>query len=107
VKMPQALAKLEGAIGDFNTYPGIIVEGLLGKVRLVLPEVKENEVEALAVKVNDLAMSLGGNISGLLGTKLRAQAFNDAEMWAQTQGLLNAIRKEYDPKGILAPGISF
>jgi len=60
----------------------------------------------LATKVNKLAMSLGGNVKGLLGHKLKAEVYNDAEMWKQTTGLLCELRRQFDPKGILNPGVS-
>ncbi|SDH55655.1 FAD-binding oxidoreductase [Desulfosporosinus hippei] len=104
MKMPQALAQLEALTGDLGAYPGIIVEGLLGYVGLALPE--GTEKLALATKVNKLAMSLGGNVKGLLGHKLKAEVYNDAEMWKQTTSLLNELRQQFDPKGILSPGVS-
>lgn len=104
LKMAQALTKLEELTGDLRVYPGLVVEGLLGYVSLGLPE--GTDKGALAVKVNKMAMSLGGNVTGLLGTKLRCESYNDAEMWSETSGLLNVIRKQFDPKGILNPGVS-
>ncbi|WP_088224727.1 FAD-binding oxidoreductase [Desulfosporosinus sp. FKB] len=103
-KMPQALTQLEALTGDLGAYPGVVVEGLLGYVCLALPE--GTDKLALAAKVNKLAMSLGGNIKGLLGHKLKAEAYNDAEMWQQTIGLLQELRQQFDPKGILSPGVS-
>jgi glycolate oxidase len=104
LKMGQALTKLEELTGDLGGYPGVVVEGLLGYVRLALPE--GTHKESLAVKVNKMAMSLGGNVTGLLGTRLRCESYNDAEMWSETSGLLNEIRRQFDPKGILNPGVS-
>lgn len=103
LKMGQALTKLEELTGDLGVYPGVIIEGLLGYVRLALPEGTDKGI--LAVAVNKIAMSLGGNVTGLLGTRLRCEIYNDAEMWSQTTGLLNEIRRQYDPKGILNPGV--
>lgn len=104
LKMGQALTNLEALTGDLGVYPGLVVEGLLGYVRLVLPEGPSKE--PLAVKVNKLAMSLGGNVTGLLGTRLRCESYNDAAMWSETSGLLKEIRRQFDPKGILNPGVS-
>ncbi|NMA69957.1 MAG: FAD-binding protein [Desulfitobacterium sp.] len=102
MKMPQALAQLKEIHGDLNE--GILVEGLLGAVSVVLP--KDTDKMNLARKVNKMAMSLGGNVTGLLGHKLMCEVFNDGEMWEETQGLINNLRKTYDPKGILNPGVS-
>ena len=104
LKLAQALTQLEELTGELGTYPGVVVEGLLGSVNLVLPE--GTAKETLAVKINKMAMSLGGNVSGLLGTRLRAESYNDAEMWSETTGLLNEIRSQFDPKGILNPEVN-
>ncbi|AFM39296.1 FAD/FMN-dependent dehydrogenase [Desulfosporosinus acidiphilus SJ4] len=104
MKMPQALAQLEALTGDLGAYPGVIVEGLLGYVCLALPE--GTDKLALARSLNKLAMSLGGNVKGLLGHKLKAEVYNDAEMWKQTTSLLRELRQQFDPKGILSPGVS-
>ncbi|ACL18771.1 FAD linked oxidase domain protein [Desulfitobacterium hafniense DCB-2] len=104
MKMPQALTQLEGIIGDLGAYPGVVIEGLLGFARLLLPE--NADKMALAAQVNKMALSLGGNITGFLGQKLICQAQNDAEMWADTTALLNELRNQFDPKGILSPGVS-
>jgi len=104
MKMPQALAQLEALTGDLGAYPGVIVQGLLGYVCLALPE--GTDKLDLATKVNKLAMSLSGNVKGLLGHKLKAEAYNDAEMWNETTSLLSELRRQFDPKGILNPGVS-
>lgn len=104
LKMGQALTKLEELTGDLGVYPGLVVESLLGYVFLSLPE--GTDKESLAVKVNKLAMSLGGNVSGLLGTRLRCESYNDAAMWSETSGLLKEIRRQFDPNSILNPGVS-
>lgn len=104
MKMPQALAQLEEIIGDMGAYPGVVIEGLLGFAQLLLPE--NADKMALAAKVNKMAMSLGGNVTGLLGHKLACEMFNDAEMWSDTTALLTELRSQFDPKGILSPGVS-
>lgn len=104
MKMPQALTQLETLIGDLGVYPGVVIEGLLGYVGLALPE-GTDKLE-LATKVNKMAMSLGGGVKGLLGHKLKAEVYNDAEMWQQTISLLRELRQQFDPKGILNPGVS-
>jgi len=104
MKMPQALVQIEALTGDLGAYPGVIVEGLLGYVCLALPE--GTDKLTFATKVNKLAMSLGGNVRGLLGHKLKAEAYNDAEMWTETTSLLSELRHRFDPKGILNPGVS-
>ncbi|MGE4272019.1 MAG: FAD-binding oxidoreductase [Desulfitobacterium sp.] len=103
MKMPQALAQLKAMNGALSAYPGVVVEGLLGAVMLLLPE--NTDKMALAHKVNDMAMSLGGNVTGLLGHKLMCEAFNDAQMWSETTGLLDGLRKRFDPNGVLNPGV--
>lgn len=102
MKMSQALAQLKGIQGDLSS--GIVVEGLLGVARLVLP--KDADKMAVAAKVNKMAMSLGGNVTGLLGHKLMCEMFNDGEMWSETTGLLNELRSKFDPNGILNPGVN-
>lgn len=104
MKMPQALNQLEGIIGDLGACPGVVVEGLLGFVLVLLPE--NADKMAVAKKVNKMAMSLGGSVTGLLGHQLMCEVYNDTEMWSGTTGLLNELRKQFDPKGILNPGVS-
>lgn len=104
MKLPQALKALEEITGDLAGYPGIVLEGLLGHIRMLLPTAAEKN--QLAVQVNALAMSFGGNVSGVLGSRLVCEAYNDSEMWQGITSLINQIRKQFDPKGILAPGAS-
>lgn len=104
MKMPQALTQLEGIVGELGAYPGVVIEGLLGFARVLLPE--NADKMALAAKVNKMAMSLGGNVTGLLGHKLMCEVYNDAEMWSATSELINELRRQFDPKGILNPGVS-
>ncbi|MHB1653498.1 MAG: FAD-binding oxidoreductase [Desulfitobacteriaceae bacterium] len=104
MKVPQAFKALEDITGDLGSFPGIVAEGLLGHVRMVLPRAEDKE--QMAVKVNALAMSLGGNVAGSLGSKLVSEAYNDAEMWQGITSLMGQVRKQFDPKGIFAPGVS-
>lgn len=103
MKMSQALTKLEGITGDLGATPGVVVEGLLGFVRVMIPE--NADKMALATKINKMAMSLGGNVTGLLGHKLMCEVQNDAEMWSATTELINELRRQFDPKGIMNPGV--
>lgn len=104
MKMPQVLTRLEGITGELQAYPGIVVEGLLGFVRILLPE-NANQME-MARKVNKMALSFGGNVTGFLGNKLMCEVNNDAEMWSATTEIVNGLRSQFDPKGILNPGVS-
>lgn len=104
MKMPQALSQLEAIIGELGAYPGVVVEGLLGFGRILLPE--NADMMDVAKKVNKMAMSLGGNVSGLFGHKLMCEECNDAEMWSATTELINELRRQFDPKGIINPGVS-
>lgn len=105
MKMPQALKALEEGLGELGSFPGFVIEGLLGHVHLMFPSAEEKM--RLVTKVNAIAMSNGGNVSGLLGSQLVCESYNDAEMWQGIQTLIKQIRQQYDPKGILAPGVSF
>lgn len=103
-KMMQALTQLEGIVGDLGACPGVVVEGLLGFARVLLPG--NADMKALAQKINKMAMSLGGNVTGLLGCQLKCEAYNDAEMWSATIEIINGLRQKFDPKGIINPGVS-
>jgi len=97
-----ALPKLAGIVGNLEENPGVLIEGLNGKITVFTPN-----AEADAVAINKMAMELGGNVSGLLGTRLRCEAYNDKEMLDEITRILNSIRSQFDPKGIMAPGIKF
>ncbi|HHV65912.1 MAG TPA: FAD-binding oxidoreductase [Peptococcaceae bacterium] len=99
-KVPNAIASLAGIVGNLEENPGVLVEGLNGKLT-VFTENAEND----AVAINKLAMSLGGNVCGLLGNKLKSKAYNEDHN--EIINVLNSIRSQFDPKGIMAPGIKF
>jgi len=101
-KVGAALPKLAGIVGNLEENPGVLIEGLNGKITVFTPN-----AEADAVPINKMAMELGGNVSGLLGSKLRCEAYNDKEMLEEIFRILNSIRSQFDPKGIMAPGIKF
>ncbi len=101
-KVGTALNSLAGIVGNLEENPGVLVEGLNGKITVFT---KNAEVDAVAI--NKMAMGLGGNVSGLLGSQLRCQAYNDNEMLEELSRVLNSIRSQFDPKGIMAPGIKF
>jgi len=97
-----ALPKLAGIVGNLEENPGVLIEGLNGKITVFTPN-----AEADAVTINKMAMEFGGNVSGILGAKLRCEAYNDKEMLDEITRVLNSIRSQFDPKGIMAPGIKF
>jgi len=98
-KVVNALGSLSGIVGDIEENPGVLVEGLIGKTTVF------TNPDANAAAINKMAMGLGGNVSGLLGSQLRNNAYNDKEMVEEISRVLNSIRSEFDPKGIMAPGI--
>jgi glycolate oxidase len=108
LKLAKSLDALAGIVGDLSKWPGINVEGLLGNIRLVLPAaLPEKEKAALAAKINALAMAHGGSVSSCLGTKLVCESYRDLAMWETVTGLLGTIRLQFDPQGVMAPGITF
>ncbi|TVO74934.1 MAG: FAD-binding protein [Sedimenticola selenatireducens] len=52
----------------------------------------------------DLVLKLGGTLSGEHGVGLEKRDFVDREIEPTTLHLMNAIRKQFDPHGILNPG---
>jgi glycolate oxidase len=74
-KVVNALASLAGIVGDLDQNPGVLIEGLNGKITVFT---KNAETDAVAI--NKMAMGLGGNVCGLLGSQLRCKAYNDNEM---------------------------
>lgn len=98
-KVVNALGSLSGIIGNIEENPGVLVEGLNGKITVF------TDPDVNAAAINKMAMGLGGNVSGLLGSQLRCKAYNDNEMLEEISRVLNSIRNEFDPKGIMAPGI--
>jgi glycolate oxidase len=98
----KALEAAKGAVGSLEDGEFALIEAQLGKVT-----VSSANPEADAVKLNKAAMQLGGNVSGLLGSKLRCDEYSDQTMFDNITQLLHNIRKEFDPKGIMAPGVRF
>jgi len=108
LKLAKSLDGLAGIVGDLASWPGINVEALLGNIRVVLPAaMPEEDKAALAVKINALAMAHGGNVSDCLGARLVCESYRDTEMWETVTGLLETIRRQFDPQGIMAPGVIF
>jgi FAD/FMN-containing dehydrogenase len=78
----------------------VLVEGLNGKVT-VFSQNFDSDAEA----INKMALGLGGNVCGLLGSRLKSKAYNEEQN--EIINVLNSIRSQFDPKGIMAPGIKF
>ncbi|MDR3589902.1 MAG: FAD-binding oxidoreductase [Negativicutes bacterium] len=108
LQLAKSLGALAGIVGDLGEWPGINVEALLGNIRLVLPEAMALEDRAaLTAKINALAMAHGGNVADCLGTKLVCESYRDPAMWETVTGLLATIRRQFDPLGVMAPGVTF
>ncbi|KUO60403.1 MAG: hypothetical protein APF84_17040, partial [Gracilibacter sp. BRH_c7a] len=88
-KVVNALGSLSGIVGDIEENPGVLVEGLIGKTTVF------TNPDANAAAINKMAMGLGGNVSGLLGSQLRNNAYNDKEMVEEISRVLNSIRSEF------------
>ena len=101
----KGLKGFEDIVGDANGAPGMLAYGLSGNISIVLPDVTQYQKDAMLDKISALALSLGGSISGVQGLYLRAKAYNEPDLYEELTNLLGRIRKEFDPKGILAPGI--
>lgn len=98
-KVVNALGGLSGIVGNIDENPGVLIEGLNGKIAVF------TDPDANAAAINKMAMSFGGNVTGLLGSQLRCKAYNDNEMLEEISRVLNSVRSQFDPKGIMAPGI--
>ena len=53
-----------------------------------------------------LVLSLGGSLSGEHGVGLEKRDFIHREIDPVTLGLMHALRRQFDPRGILNPGKS-
>lgn len=100
----EALARLHGMLPDLETESGLIVYLLNGNIRIFPSDAAA--APDLVQKVSQLAMALGGNISGDLGFKLKCEATSEEGMWREMVSLTNEIRHQFDPNGILAPGVN-
>jgi D-lactate dehydrogenase len=58
-------------------------------------------------KIFDLVLQLGGTLSGEHGVGLEKRDFISLEIDPVTLGLMSAIRRQFDPAGILNPGKVF
>ncbi len=57
--------------------------------------------------VFDLVLSLDGSLSGEHGIGLVKRAFVDRELDATSLHLMSAVKRQFDPDGILNPGVGF
>ncbi|MGI6451737.1 MAG: FAD-binding oxidoreductase [Desulfitobacteriia bacterium] len=99
-KVTAAVAALAGIVDNLEENPGVLVEGLNGKITVFSQNVDND-----AVAINKMALGLGGNVCGLLGNRLKSKAYNEEQN--EILNVLNSIRSQFDPKGIMAPGIKF
>ncbi len=101
---PQALNQLEKLVEDLDSRSGLMVYALNGNIRVFPSEV--HEMTVLVQEINRLALSLGGNIAGDLGYRLKCEALKEKDMWLEMVALTDEIRNQFDPNGILAPGVN-
>lgn len=100
----QALADIEGILGDPASDPLLTAYCLNGNIRIVFPLSSRVDLESTLGKINDVALAYGGNIAGELGFRLKCLKNNEEELWQEVIALENTIRMQFDPNGILAPG---
>ena len=84
-----------GHVGDGNFHCGVRVD----------PEDADElkTVKGFVNELNDLALSLGGTVSGEHGIGIGKQAYMTREHGAAL-GYMRALKQAYDPRGILNPG---
>jgi len=84
-----------GHVGDGNFHCGV----------RVAPEDADElkTVKGFVNELNDLALSLGGTVSGEHGIGIGKQAYMTREHGAAL-GYMRALKQAYDPRGILNPG---
>jgi len=70
------------------------------------PAQEQNALPCLA-RVFDLVIALGGTLSGEHGIGLAKRDYIDRAIDPATLGLMRAIKRQFDPKGILNPGKIF
>lgn len=89
------LAPLVGHVGDGNFHLNILIDPA---------DTDELErAKALASSVNDIALSLGGTVTGEHGVGLGKRKYMNAEHGAAYQ-FMQHLKASVDPKGILNPG---
>ena len=84
-----------GHVGDGNFHAGLSVD----------PQDADEMARAKAFtdRLGETALALGGTVSGEHGIGIGKQAFMDREHGAAV-GYMRAIKRAFDPKGILNPG---
>ncbi len=102
--VPQALARLEELMADIDSRSDLMVYALNGNIRLA-PSAA-NDKESLLIEVNQLALSLGGNIAGGLGYRLKCAELKEDEMWQEMLNLTSDIRGQFDPNSIMAQAVA-
>lgn len=108
LRLVQSLDALEKVAGGSDKLAAVNIEALVGNIRLALAaDTSPEEKTILSEKVNALAMANGGSVAGCLGTRLTCQAYRDEEMWAAISELLQNVRNRFDPRGVMAPGVTF
>lgn len=87
---------LFGHAGDGNLHPNILFDRR--------DDDQCQKAEQAAGEIFELALALGGTISGEHGIGVLKRPFIEADLGADSLELQRNIRKTFDPKGILNPG---
>ncbi|MCU1479528.1 MAG: FAD-binding oxidoreductase [Subtercola sp.] len=86
--------------GDGNVHPIILVPGAPGVAVTTVPP----EAQAAADELFELALRLGGTLTGEHGIGLLKRGWVEREVGADARQLLREVKNLFDPNGILNPG---
>lgn len=85
--------------GDGNTHPVIVYDGS--------NEDEKRRAATAFTQIMELALSLGGTITGEHGVGRLKQPLLSRQLGEDVMGLQHAIRKVWDPQGLLNPGAGY
>jgi glycolate oxidase len=88
-----------GHAGDGNLHPTILVDAPLGD--------KTADVEAAVSEIFNMALSLGGTLSGEHGIGIEKAEFLRKETGGPAYETMKKLKAVFDPEGILNPGKIF
>ncbi len=83
--------------GDGNTHPLLVLDPL--------DEAQQRRAQAAYGEVMDLAIRLGGTITGEHGVGRLKQPWLENQVGSRAYDLMRRVKNVFDPKGILNPGV--